>query len=210
MSKWIPTITVARWVAPWVFALATGSTACAQESPWRLVVGAGLANGGDTITSGTITTDATGKVLPYDIKAGSGFLVRLGTEYRVSDSFSLQGTVGYSNTAPMGYNGSLTFVTVPLEFMAFANLTSAARVGFGVRSTYAEMSGTGVAANWLGNGRWDSSDGAVLEFQYLFGPRNSGKSAQFGWSARLINEKFSRLGAQFNGNNYELGAVVYY
>jgi hypothetical protein len=110
----------------------------------------------------------------------------------------------------MGYNGSLTFVTVPLEFKAFANLSPALRLGAGLRATYADMAGTGLSTGWAGIGTWESSEGTVVEAQYLFTPYDGKRNSQYGLSLRWVHEKFTRLSTEFNGDNYEVGLVLYY
>lgn len=192
-------------------ALAMGASA--QESPWRFVAGLGYANGGEKIASGTITTIGTNHVVPYDIQAGTGFQFRLGAEYRLSDRVALQATLGHSSSDAMGIDGSYEFTVVPLELMGFVDVASGFRIGLGARQSSAELRGTGVAANSPVNGTFVSSQGAVLEVQYLFAngtaPR-SNAGPQFGISLRGVNETFTHTLGTLNGNHVELGVVVYY
>jgi hypothetical protein len=64
----------------------------------------------------------TGLVIPFDIQAGTGFQQRLGAEYRLSQRFTLQGSVGHSTSEAMGIDGSYEFTTIPFEFTGFAEL----------------------------------------------------------------------------------------
>lgn len=180
------------------------------QSNWRFFAGAGIADGGETIVSGNIVTDGTNKVTPFTIKAGGGTQLRAGLEYRLMDRLSLQGSLGYHVSDPMGYNGSLTFTAVPVELMAFLNVTESLRLGAGVRKTNGELKGTGVASAWSVNGTYSGSAASVVEAQYLFGSGNSKGNAQFGISVRAVNESLSHDGLSINGNHYEVGAALYF
>jgi hypothetical protein len=185
----------------------------AEGSNWRFFAGLGVANGGQTINSGNITNTTTGNLIPYDVKTASGLQFRLGADYRIASRLTLQGSIGYSANDPMGNNGSLTFTTIPVELLGFLNLTDALRIGGGVRKTSAEMTATGVAANWPEVGTYSSTTGAVVEVQYLF-PISSGQSSyqksQFGISLRYVTESFSHNSVTYDGNHYEVGMALYY
>jgi hypothetical protein len=62
------------------------------------------------------------------------------------------------------------------------------------------------------NGTFVSTQGAVLEVQYLFqnGATRSSSVPQFGLSLRGVNETFSHTLGTLNGNHYEFGVVLYY
>jgi hypothetical protein len=53
--------------------LAASLAAQAQESPWRFFGGIGYAQGGEKMSSGTVTHVSTKLVIPFDIQAGAGF-----------------------------------------------------------------------------------------------------------------------------------------
>lgn len=167
--------------------------------------------GGEQITEGDIILRGTTSSHHFQIKAGDGLQVRVGADYRLLPRLTLQGSVGYSTNAPMGDNGSLTFTTVPVEVLAFVDLTSSLRIGGGARKTRADIKATGVAENWPVTGDYDSSGGGVVELQYLTRLTSQDKT-QFGVSLRYVIETFthSRTGLQFNGNHYELAAALYY
>jgi hypothetical protein len=185
----------------------------AQESNWRIFAGVGYADGGDTIASGTIINVDTKSLLPFQIKAGTGFQQRIGAEYRLSPQFTIQGSVGHSANSPMGYNGSYDFTVVPIEIMGFIETGYGFRVGAGIRQANAELRGTGVVANDPFNGTYTGNQGSVVEIQYLFqnGQSRSNKSVpQFGLSLRGVNETFSGPFGNLNDNHYEIGVVLYY
>ncbi len=199
------------FIQPLVLAvLMVGSSWAQAQSNWRFIAGAGIADGGETITAGNIVTDGTNKLTPYSIKAGGGTQLRAGMEYRLMDRLSLQGSLGYHVSDPMGYNGSLTFTAVPIELMAFVAITESMRLGAGVRKTTGELKGTGVAAAWSVNGTYSGSIASVAEAQYLFGPTNAKSGAQFGVSIRTVNETLTHDGLSINGNHYEVGAALYF
>ncbi len=185
----------------------------AQTTGLRYLIGVGVADGGETIVSGNIVTDGSNKITPFTIKAGGGTQLRAGAEYRLMDRISVQGSLGYIVSDPMGYNGSLTFTAIPVELMAFFNITEALRVGAGVRKTHAELRGTGVASNYSATGTYTGSAAGVLEAQYLFGadsPASGAKRTQFGLSLRVVNESFTHDATKINGNHYEVGAALYF
>jgi hypothetical protein len=187
------------------------SLAQADESNWRFYAGIGMTDGGDTIVSSTITNTSNGLVQPFEIKAGTATEFRAGADYRIADWLSVQASIGHSDNAPMGVNGSLDFKKTPVELLAFANFTDAFRIGAGVRKTHAEMSGTGVVANWDGLGSYSSTRGSVVEAQYLFGLSDAkSRHNLFGLSIRYVNETFAKDSVTFSGRHYELGGAYYY
>jgi O-acetylhomoserine/O-acetylserine sulfhydrylase-like pyridoxal-dependent enzyme len=81
-----------------------------------------------------------------------------------------------------------------------------------VRKSYADMTGTGVSANWSGIGSYSSSGGSVVEAQYLFATSEAmpgAQKSQFGISARWVNESFTHNG-DFQGQHVRnwFGAVL--
>lgn len=202
-----------RYVGATLALIGMAATAHAQSSGWRFVGGLGLGGGGETITSGTITNVSNNSVVPFEIRPGAGPQLRMGAEFPLGSALALQATVGHSAVAPMGFNGSLTFTTIPLEVVALVPLGEQLRLGLGLRKAYAELTGSGVAANSPALGVYDTSLGGVAEVQYLFasGPGGSLKQqSQFGLSVRYVAETYQRNGYSFNGNHYELGVVLYY
>ena len=194
-------------------ALVAGAATATQAqttSNWRFYAGGGLTHGGDTIAAGTITDVGNGHVIPFEVKPQGDWQVRVGADYRLTDSFSLQGAIGHGNSAPMGYDGSYTMTTIPVELLGFFSITDAFRVGAGVRKTYADMAGTGKGLGYPGLGRWDTSGGAVLELQYLWSTAVAGRGPQFGVSLRRVSETFSKDGYSVSGNHTELGVALYY
>jgi len=189
------------------------SCACAQaeNSNWRVLASIGLAGGGEQIAEGDIVTQGTTTAHHFQINAGDGMQFRVGADYRLLPRFTLQASVGYSSTAPMGYNGSLTFTTMPVEVLAFLDLTNSLRIGGGARQNHGDMKATGVAEGWIGAGTYSGSSGGVVELQYLSGFSSQDKT-QFGVSLRYVTETLThdRTGTRFNGDHYELAAALYF
>jgi len=183
----------------------------AESSNLRFLASIGLAGGGEEITRGDIVVQGTTTAHHFQINAGDGMQFRLGADYRLLGRLAIQASVAYSSNAPMGTNGSLTFTTIPVEVLAFVDITESIRLGGGARRTQADIKATGVAENWPEVGTYDSSGGGVAELQYL--TRLSAQSTtQFGVSLRYVTEAFthSRTGFRFNGDHYELAATLYF
>lgn len=188
-------------------------SATAQESKWGLVAAVGWADGGDEIFAGQLVDVSNpAKVTDFNIKTAKAVQLRVGPEYRFNDRFSVQATVGRSVSDPMGVNASLTFTTTPVEVIANVKALPNVMIGIGGRKTFADLKGTGIAANYPILGSYDSSGGAVLEFKYLFSvpSKSSQFNAALGAHARFVSEKFTFQKFELNGNHYELGLTLHY
>jgi len=202
MKKWM-LVLLGAWM----------SVAHADDSPWRFYAGGGIATGGDTILHSSIVQDGTNKIVPFDLKPGTGIPVRIGAEYRLSGPLSLRASVGHSITDPSGYNGSVTFTTTTMEVMGLMNLTDALRLGLGARQSTAVVKGTGVAQDWPEVGTYNGKNGAVVEVQYLFSndaAHPKSRQPEVGATLRLVTESFLRNGVTFNGDHYEVGLALYF
>lgn len=196
--------------------LVLGAWCCvahAEDSLWRVYAAGGMATGGDTVFNGRIVEDGTNRVVPFDIKPGTGIPLRLGAEYRFSAPFSLRASLGRMVTDPMGYNGSASFTTTSTEVIGIFPVTGALRLGIGARQSTAVMQGTGVAESMPAIGSYAGKNGAVIEAQYLFSndaARPQRRQPQVGVTLRLVNESFARDDVTFNGDHYELGLALYF
>lgn len=185
----------------------------AQDSNWRLLLGAGFADGGEKFRSGTITTIGTTHVIDFDLQAGSGVQKRLGVEYRLSERARVQASVGHSSMEPMGINGSYDFTVVPVEIMGFVEPFASLRVGVGLRKTNAQLTGTGVVANDPAIGKFEGTQGSVVEVQYFFSNRSGAgpvPNGQFGISLRRVDETLVHRLGTIDGSHVEVGMVVYF
>lgn len=178
----------------------------------RFYAGIGITHGGDTLASGEIQNEQSGVLTPFNIRPGTSAELRVGADYRLSDRFHIQASVGYADQSPQGTNGSLDFRENPIELMGFANIWQGLRVGAGVRKSYAQFSGSGVGAEWPGLGKYTSSHGSVLEVQYLFSTDGHYESQHGlgGLSLRVVNEDLTHDNYTINGHHYEFGGVLYY
>ena len=202
MKKWM-VLLLGAWI----------SVAHADDSPWRFYAGGGIATGGDTVRHSMIVQDGTNRIVPFDLKLGTGMPVRLGAEYRLPGPLSLRASVGRAITDPSGYNGGVTFTTTSTEVMGLVNMTNALRLGLGARQSTTVMQGTGVAQYWDEIGTYDGKNGAVVEVQYLFsndGAHPKSRQPEFGVTLRLVKESYLRNGVTFNGDHYEVGLALYF
>lgn len=190
--------------------LGASLAAHAQESNWRFYGGLGAASGGEQIASGTVVEIGSGKVVPFSIGPGDGIQKRIGADYRISDRFTLQGSIGHTSSEPTGYNGAWDFTVVSAEFMGFVDIYAGLRLGAGLRKSSAELRGSGVTADAAVNGVFTSKGGAVVELQYMLVGADKPKGPQFGISLRAVTEKFNHTLGELNGDHKEVAMVVYY
>ncbi len=185
----------------------------AQAPTWRLYGNVGYSMGGDALASGTYTTGST-----FHLNAGSGVILALGLEYRLSQQLSIQASAAYHQEREVGTNGSLVFQRQPVELLGFLALSERARIGLGVRKALdAELKGTGVAVGFTGTGRYESSMGGVLEVQYFFDtPSTSDRRALFGVNLRLVHETYTLKPGGIgpmdkkDATHLALGLIAYY
>ncbi|MBV8633762.1 MAG: hypothetical protein JO002_04670 [Burkholderiaceae bacterium] len=194
---------------------AMASAAHADDgSSVRFYAGIGISHGGDSLGSGEIVplNGASGPTIPFNIRPGTSAELRLGADYRISERFHLQASAGYADQSPQGVNGSLDFRENPVELMGFFNAWQGLRLGAGYRKSWAEFSGTGVASNWPGLGRYTSTNGGVLEIQYLFSEdgKYTSQHGLGGFSLRYVNESLHHDDFTINERHYEFGGVFYY
>lgn len=143
------------------------------------LVGAGLTFGGDKLAEVVYTNGNESS-----ITAGGLLDLRVGLDYRFADSpLSIQTSVGYHVSNASARNGDVRFSRVPVELLAHYHVTPAWKIGAGVRkATSAQLSSSG-AASTVGDYKFDSNLGLVLEGEYLFTPK-------FGLKVRYVNEEY--------------------
>jgi hypothetical protein len=196
-----------------------GSLAAAQaEAPrLRMYINAGYSVGGDQLMSGVWVdpNDNTKVVGQWDIKAGAGTLFAFGADYRLTDKFFIQASVGEQRGGVDGTNLGYTFRRVPAELLGFYAVTEQTRLGIGVRKT----SGAAIRGNGLATGykqAYESSMGTVLEGQYFFTePSKTERSPLFGIYMRFVREEYRAEAPATNtkwksGNHIGAGLMFYY
>lgn len=176
----------------------------AEESHWRFVGRLGSGFGGDKMEQGNYVGGA-----PWELSAGSGWKFAVGTDYRISEKVTLQGTVGRDVSTVPAQQGDQYFERIPVELLGFYDLSKQVRLGGGLRySANSKMSANGAYVNDPLNGNFGVTPGFVIEGQYL--TERAGGNAQFGVSLRYVNESFSKNGLNFSGNHGEIALVLYY
>lgn len=187
-------------------ALAAASVGVAQAQteapvakPLRFLVGGGLTFGGDKLATAKYTNGGE-----INIHAGSMVAVNVGIDYRIAEAFSVQGTVGYHFDNASGTNGNIRFDRFPVELLGYYNVMPQWRVGGGVRYvTNAKLSSSGVA--YFGDYGFDNTFGAVVEGEYMFGPK-------VGMKIRYVNEKYQPKmgGDKLDGSHIGILANYYF
>ncbi len=184
----------------------------AQAADLRFFGGMGVAFGGDTLASGKYS-DGTS----YEVNAGQGFVLSVGADYRVADKVTVQGSVGYQSGSTNAKNGEISFKRMPVELLAFYDISKQMRIGGGVRkANSAELTVSGAAAGSATPGTYNSSVGTVLEGQYFFSPVETGaavRKAQWGLNLRYVSETYTPTNASASaksGNHLGFGVVMYY
>ena len=183
-------------------ALAIGTAFSAQAadaaSPFKFLLGAGLTFGGDTLVTVPFTDGSTDNV-----KAGGLVHLYGGGEYRLSDMFALQATVGYhvSDTRAAS-NGSVRFTRIPVDLLALYSVTEKVRLGAGAQFVSGpELKGSGVASNV--SQKYDSTTGAIVEGEYLF-------TQHMGLKLRYVSEKFTPEGGGTKVDGSHAGVMFSY
>lgn len=185
----------------------------AQAADLRFFGSLGGAFGGDTLASGKYS-DGTS----YEVNAGQGLVLSVGADYRVAEKVTVQGSVGYQSGSTNAKNGEITFKRLPVELLAFYDISNQMRIGGGVRkANSAELTVSGAAlSSGATAGTYDSSVGTVLEGQYFFSPVDAGaavRKAQFGLNLRYVGENYTPANGSASaksGNHLGFGLVMYY
>jgi len=180
--------------------LAAASVAAQAQStnPVRGFVGMAVTGGGETLVTVTYS-DGSSK----NIKSGGLVDLKVGAEYRWTDAFSVQGSVGFHTDSTSASNGNVRFTRFPIELLGYWHARPALRLGGGLRvPTGAKLRSSGVVAS-LGNTSFDASAGLVLEGEYLFSPR-------FGLGLRAVKETYEVGGSKIDGDHVGLRLNFYF
>lgn len=166
-----------------VIALAIASLGAAQaqnaqtQKQLRGVLGAGLTFGGDKL----LTVEYENGV-EMDLRAGGMIAMYGGIDYRVTDQFSFQATLGYHVDNTTARNADARFDRFPLEVLAYYHVSPNWRIGGGARYVSNPKLKTSGALN-IGDFAFDNTIGGVLEAEYLMG-------SNVGIKLRYVNESF--------------------
>lgn len=191
---------------------ATAAVAQAEAPRVRLFGSLAYGWGGDQLVHGSYTDGSS-----FELLAGTGWVVALGGDLRVTDSISVQASLGQQRNRVVASNGEFDFFRNPVEVLGFYSVTEQFRLGLGVRKTYnGKVTGTGVASTYSGTGNYDSTTGSVLEGQYLFSPPKNERSFVSGLSLRFVRENFKLsedsggTGEEKRGDHMAVSIFFYY
>ncbi|MYM21055.1 outer membrane beta-barrel protein [Duganella sp. FT135W] len=179
--------------------LATVGAAQAQtQSPVRFLAGLGISGGGDNLATAKYTNGSSQK-----IKAGGGVYFTTGADYRLSEEFSVQGTVNFHVDDTNANNGSIKFQRFPVELLGYYHVDNNWRVGAGVRYTASPKLTSSGAASGL-DVKFDNAVSGVLEAEYFWTPK-------FGMKMRYVNETFKKSGyPDVKANHVGISANYYF
>lgn len=192
------TLAIALAIASLGAAQAQDQTA-APEGKVSFLIGAGLTFGGDKMATAAYENGDE-----IDIHAGSIFALTTGIDYRISQKFSLQGTIGFHVDDATASNGDMRFQRFPVELLAYYHVSPQWRIGGGARYvSNAKLSSSGAAD--FGDYEFKSTVSGVLEAEYLMSPN-------MGFKVRLVNDKFEEKisRAKYDGKHIGLFANYYF
>ncbi|PRC94525.1 DUF2846 domain-containing protein [Solimicrobium silvestre] len=162
------------------------------EKQLNIVLGLGLTAGGDNLETTTYTNGSTSS-----IHAGSGVQFLTGLDYRINDSFSVQGTVGFQDMVSAARNGNVSFTRFPIELLGYYSLNKSWRIGGGVRFVQdPTLSGNGIGSNISVD--FNNTVGSVLEVEYL-------ANKHLGFKFRAVKESFTAVGQTESVNGDQFG-----
>jgi hypothetical protein len=195
-------------------ALACAALGASADAPRvRMYANVGYGFGGQPLIDGIWVNSSNQQTGTWDIKTGKGTVLALGADLRITDRFSIQGSMGYETDSVEGVNGGYKFSRVPVELLGFYSVTERFRLGGGVRKVHStHIQGHGDAAG--DHFAYVHSGGAVLETQYFFSePSQTSREPLFGMYLRYIQESYKLRDQQSekkDGNHFALGLMFYY
>ena len=167
-----------------------------QNNPLHYVLGAGLTFGGDTLVTIQYTDGSSD-----DITAGSLLMFYGGLDYRLNDTISVQGTIGYHfDSAKPATNGDASFNRIPLELLAYYHVNDTTRLGSGVRYVMGpKLKGSGIASG--ANQSFDNTLGLVIEGEYML-------HRTFGIKVRHVSENYHPTGSPISIDGSHFGVLA--
>ncbi len=126
MKKIVLLVTLA--IASLNLAQAQTQQAPAPQKQMRFLLGGGITFGGDKLITVEYENGAE-----MDVRAGGMIALNAGVDYRVTNEFSMQGTVGYHVDNTSARNGDARFTRMPLEVLAYYHVSPQWRLGAGAR-----------------------------------------------------------------------------
>lgn len=170
----------------------------AQNAPTRFMAGLGVSAGGDDLATAYYDNGRS-----QDISAGGGVYFTFGADYRMSQEFSLQGSVNFHVDSTNANNGSIKFKRVPVELLGYYHVNDAWRVGAGLRHVSSPKLTSSGAADGI-DFKFDSTTSAVFEVEYFWAPN-------FGMKMRYVNEKLKASGIEdVKANHFGISGNYYF
>jgi opacity protein-like surface antigen len=184
-------------------AIASLNAAQAQNAPvdkqLRFLVGGGLTFGGDKLITVKYEND-----VDMSVRAGGMIALTGGVEYRVSNAFSLQATLGYHVDNTSASNADARFDRFPMELLAYYHLSPQWRVGGGARYVSNPKFKTSGVAD-IGDYTFDNTIGGLVEVEYLM-------NEHVGFKLRYVQEKYEskQIRGKIDGNHVGMLANFYF
>ncbi len=201
-----------KWLIGFMLAAAAAVAAHAEAPKVRLFGSLAYGWGGDQLVHGSYTDGSS-----FELLAGTGWVMAIGGDLRITDTISVQASLGQQRNRVVASNGEFDFFRNPFEVLGFYAVSEQFRLGLGARKNYnAKVTGTGVASTYSGTGNYDSTTGAVLEGQYLFSPPKDERSFVSGVSLRFVRENFKLAedsggtGEEKRGDHMAVSIFFYY
>ncbi|MBV8633628.1 MAG: outer membrane beta-barrel protein [Burkholderiaceae bacterium] len=141
-----------------------------QPNPVHFMAGIGLSVGGQTINTVQYTDGSSS-----NISSGTGGIIHAGLDWRISESFSSQLTVGYQfRETPAASNGDARFTRIPVDLLFYYHPDQKWRLGLGAEYVVSpKVSGSGEASYVSED--FKNALGAIVEVEYFFSPQISMK-----------------------------------
>jgi hypothetical protein len=157
----------------------------------------GLTGGGDEIATFNFTDGSS-----QTVNAGELVEFRAGLHWRVSELFSLRGSLGYHVASSNARNGSFRFERFPVELTGLFQASQRLRVGLGVRKATGARARSSGAASGL-DADFTASTGALGELEYFYTP-------SYSLYGRFVAENYTSQGVRYNGNHVGVGVNFYF
>jgi hypothetical protein len=160
----------------------------AFDNYMNFVGGVGFTYGGDKLATGTMDKN--------NLMAGKGLLFVAGLDFRLTETFSLQSTIGaHIDAVSTYYSGDATFRRTPIELLAYYHPAKRWRLGGGLRYVLSPKVEFDSASSR--DREFKNAVGVVLEGEFLL-------SDHVGFKLRLGSEQFK------NKNTVPAGSYYYY
>jgi opacity protein-like surface antigen len=177
----------------------------AANSP-HFFVGFGVGFGGDNMGK-VLYTDGSTSNMP----AGEGGQFQAGLDYRFTDLFSIQGSIGYQfREEAYASNGNALYSRVPIELLGYYHVSKNWRLGGGVRYVGgAKITGSGLLAGF--DEEFENTTGGVLEAEYLIG-KHAGIKLRFVKETYTLKDydPYSGWPASYSGDSVGLVTNYYF